>query len=171
LEPNRRSVKATTGKLNDPTMIDAIKKQNETAMLNTNKATTLTLKKETIGKYTLPVEMWASGKIESTPYGTFEKMMKINERRKNMSNDDDDDKKNAIKNKMVKSKIVFDHFNYPTTNAAIMKEIPKGKRIQKLTTFANPSIVFNTLPSSVEKEIADLRPTEKFSWINPNPVA
>mmetsp|Transcript_10835 Transcript_10835/g.16340 ORF Transcript_10835/g.16340 Transcript_10835/m.16340 type:complete len:110 (-) Transcript_10835:1322-1651(-) len=74
LEPNRRCIKAKTGKLKDPVHIDAQKAEAESSMLGSKvKNGTQKLCKETLN-----VELWGSGKIEGTPYGSFAKMMDSN---------------------------------------------------------------------------------------------
>ena len=60
---------------------------------------------KSVGKYTLPVEQWASGKIEGTPHGRFNKMMGNNPRVYTEFEE-------ANLDKLSKSHIVFDHYNY-----------------------------------------------------------
>eukprot|EP01036_Dinobryon_divergens_P049821 gene49821-66738_t len=76
LEPNRRSVKAVTGKLKKPTNIPLQKREEEMSMLVSGSGGGSAVRQGgSIMKYTLPVELWASGKIEATPHGNFAKMM------------------------------------------------------------------------------------------------
>jgi hypothetical protein len=72
LEPNRRAIKARTGKLKDPTLHILQKTVDEMVMLDPDYGKS---GENRGGKYTLPTEMWASGKIEATPHGRFGKMM------------------------------------------------------------------------------------------------
>ena len=106
LEPNRRAIVAKTTRLKDPTHIDALKAAEESSMLGTeNKIQGL--KSQKLCKETLPVELWASGKIEATPYGTYARMMK----NKKASEGSPIEKKKSL---TMQSHIMFDHFNYPT---------------------------------------------------------
>lgn len=129
LEPNRRCLKTMTGKIKDPVKIDAQKAESESNMLG------LKRNKVKLGKYTLPVEQWASGKIEATPYGSFAKMM---------NTDGDDERSLAtetskIRNKTMASNVAFDHFAYASGKAAVDSEMPRGKRVYPKTIHANPA--------------------------------
>ena len=110
LEPNRRAIKAKPGKMNDPTLHILQKTIDESALLDPDFG-----KKGKVGggKDTLPVEMWASGKIEATPHGRFGKMMAA---------------AGKEQNKFQRSNVVFDDYQYPTGKAAIDREMPVGKR-------------------------------------------
>mmetsp|Transcript_11596 Transcript_11596/g.17620 ORF Transcript_11596/g.17620 Transcript_11596/m.17620 type:complete len:328 (-) Transcript_11596:118-1101(-) len=112
LEPNRRAVKAEPGKLKDPTLHILQKTIDEAAMLDPESGKTRRVR---TGKDTLPVEMWASGKIEATPHGRFGKMMACAE-------------SSAKKNRAQRSNVVFDHYDFPVGKDAIDKEMPVGKR-------------------------------------------
>ena len=125
MEPNRRCIKAKAGYLKDPVKIDVQKAESESSMLGIKKT------KQKLGKDTLPVELWQSGKIEATPYGSFAKMMG--------STGGNKDKKNQT----MQSKVPFDHFNFPKGKEAIDKEMPRGKRIHPKTIYANPENAFN----------------------------
>ena len=50
------------------------------------------------------------------------------------------------------SKIVFDHFNYPTGDECVKEEMPKGKAKQPKTIYANPAAPF-TLPLEQQMEL------------------
>ena len=109
LEPNRRAVKAKTKKLKDPTMIDQQKAEAEDAMLGSDVPKKVTRR----GKDTLPVQLWAAGQIEATPYGSFAKLMS--------NNNEGSGKITAT----MKSNVIFDHFNFPYGKSAIDKETLK----------------------------------------------
>eukprot|EP01038_Epipyxis_sp_PR26KG_P012195 gene12195-16338_t len=155
LEPNRRSIKARTGLLKDPTHLDELKAKEEASMLGAS--TGINLRKQNIlGKETLNVELWASGKIEATPYGTFARMMKYNKGEEN---------KPKVVSATMKSSIVFDHFTFPTGKEAILSELPKGKRIHPTTIYSDPGRIFGAaLPKEAEAEIAAIKPPENYSW-------
>ncbi len=114
--------------------------------------------KQRLGKETLPVELWATGKIEATPYGTFAKMMSSNGGSK--SGAEGVDKSTAT----MRSSVVFDHFSYPQGRAAIDAEMPRGKRIHPQTIYANPSRALGVLPRAVEREVATIKAPENLSW-------
>lgn len=99
--------------------------------------------KRQLGKYTLPVEQWASGKIEATPYGSFSKMMHC---------DGDDNEsgasgKHSLRATTMSSNVPFDHYVYPTGKSVVDKEMPKGKRVYPKTIHANPAILANPNPN------------------------
>lgn len=110
LEPNRRSLKTKTLRLKDPTKLDAQKAEEEGSMLNGKTI------KQKLGKDTLNVELWATGKIEATPYGVAMKMMAATA------------EPGSQKSKTMQSNVVFDHFQYPKDNESAQKEMPRGKR-------------------------------------------
>ena len=113
LEPNRRSIKAKTGTLKDPTLMLLRKAEEEARMLHDDHADkTLKIAHPNATKATLPVELWASGKIEGTPHGRFMKMM--NTKPKNTPT--------------MKSSLNFDDYNFARGKDAIDIEMPKGKR-------------------------------------------
>lgn len=118
LEPNRRAIKASTGKLRDPTLHILQKAVDEMAMLDPDSGKSSADTRG--GKYTLPTEMWAAGKIEATPHGRFGKMM--------ASANNEEKRKRA-----PRSKVVFDEFHFPTGKAAADQEMPRGKRAQVAT--------------------------------------
>lgn len=150
LEPNRRCVKAKTGKLNDPVKVSEIKAQKEASMLGTSAKGVLQAK-QTLGKDTLNVEQWAAGKIEATPYGTFAKMM---------STKGGADDSPSQKSLTMQSHIHFDHFAFPRGRDAIEAEMPKGKRIYPEVVYSDPARVFGGLPESFAKELAAIKPVE-----------
>jgi len=117
LEPNRRAVKASVGKIKDPTKVSLQKSEEEASMLGTKSVSPT----KSVGKYTLPVEQWASGKIEGTPHGRFNKMMGSNTRVFTEFEE-------ANLDKLSKSHIVFDHYNYAIGKDVLESEMPKGKR-------------------------------------------
>lgn len=110
MEPNRRAIKAVTAKLKDPTKLDAQKAEEEGSMLDGKKT------KQKLGKETLNVELWATGKIEATPYGVAAKMMGSNSA------------PNPNKAKTMRSNVKFDHFEYPKGKDSLDNEMPRGKR-------------------------------------------
>lgn len=114
LEPNRRVVKAAPGKLKDPTLLVIQKGIDEASMLDIEPGKARA--RVRTGKDTLPVEQWASGKIEATPHGRFAKMMDIS-------------KNSSQRNAKMQSKVVFDHYSYPVGKEALDSEMPLGKKI------------------------------------------
>lgn len=150
LEPNRRCVVARSGPLKDPVKIDAQKAAAEAAMLGGPARP-----KQRLGKETLPVEQWATGKIEATPYGTFAKMMSGGGGGA------------ARETATTRSSVVFDHFSYPRGRAAIDAEMPRGKRVHPQPIYADPSRALGVLSPSVEKEVAAIRAPESHSWAGP----
>jgi hypothetical protein len=127
LEPNRRAIKAKTKVLKDPTHIDAQKAASENSMLGPGAASSLSSSAKW-GRDSLPVDQWASGKIEATPHGSFAKMMAVNPNKTNPTS---------------KSNVVFDHFSFPVGKAAIDAEMPLGKRTEPITTYADPSKIYS----------------------------
>jgi hypothetical protein len=158
LEPNKRCIKAKTGYLKDPVKIDAQKAAAEGAMLGPGVATG---PKHKLCKETLDVQLWASGQIEATPYGTFAKIMDKSRTSGGAGAED------GAKSATMRSSVVFDHFDYPTGRAAIDKEMPRGKRIHPVTIYAVPRKVFNdTVPRAFEEQLAGIKPPEGFSYLN-----
>lgn len=149
LEPNRRCIVGRTGRLKDPVKVDAQKAEAEASMLGTKPI------KKKLGKDTLSVEMWASGKIESTPYGMFAKLM-----------DDSAGGDKSKKAKATKSNVTFDDFGYKSGKEALDPEMPRGKRIYPRTIYADPSRVFGHLPPNVEKELAAIKPPVNTSYLS-----
>ena len=123
-------------------------------MLDDDDAPKKSKKKQTLGKDTLAVELWASGQIEATPYGTFERMM--NKANKHGAVDPTKQAKSAT----LKSHIDFDHFNFPKGKEAIDKEMPRGKRIHPEAVYSDPGRIFGSLPPEAIKEIKSIRPPE-----------
>jgi hypothetical protein len=117
LEPNRRAIKASTGKLKDPTLHILQKTVDEMVMLDPEFGKS---GENTGGKYTLPTEMWAAGKIEATPHGRFGKMM--------ASANNEEKRKRA-----PRSKVVFDEYEFPTGKGITDTEMPRGKKAQVAT--------------------------------------
>ena len=159
LEPNTHVVKTRTATLKDPTHVSAQKDAEENSMLGASNHDGTSLNKTAHGskakcKDMLPVEQWASGKIEGTPYGSFAKLMT--------------ETKEAGEKKLngtQKSSVIFDHYNYPKDKASVELEMPRGKRIHPQTMYANPSRVFNQLPVDVQLEIASIGPPENKGWL------
>lgn len=115
LEPNRRSVKAVTGKLKMPTNMSLQKRQEEMSMLapvGHEQSSDDSL------RYTMPVEHWATGKIEATPHGYFAKMM-------------DDSRRGTVSTAPAtfKSTIHFNDFSFPMGKKIVDDEVPRGKRV------------------------------------------
>lgn len=120
-------------------------------------------KHQQLCKETLDVQLWASGQIEATPYGTFSRIMN-----KNKGGDGAGSGSGAghgaAKSATMQSHIVFDHFDYPRTRASIDKEMPRGKRIHPILIYADPKKVFNaSVPRAFEEEIAQIHPPENHS--------
>jgi hypothetical protein len=97
------------------------------------------------------VELWASGKIEGTPYGSFAKMM--NNKR------DGESKRSAT----MHSNIAFDHFSYPTGKEVTELEMPRGKRIVPVTIYADPSRA--AVPEFVQKQLMSIKPPDNRTTI------
>lgn len=112
LEPNRRTIKATPSFVKDPCKIVQQKDFMEASMLDPE-AAKANLRKNR-GKDTLNVELWASGKIEATPHGSFAKMMDASEHKST--------------NPKMRSNVVFDHYKFPVGKEATNAEMPVGKR-------------------------------------------
>eukprot|EP01031_Cornospumella_fuschlensis_P038851 gene38851-47252_t len=146
LEPNRHCVKAKTSKLNDPPKFGLHKAEKEKGMLGAEHAPP----KVPLGKNTLDVQLWASGQIEATPYGTFAKMM----------NKPTGSGGNSAQNPTQRSSVAFDHFSFPHGRAAIDKEMPRGKRVYPEVNYSDPGRIFGVLPPEVEREIAAIKPPE-----------
>jgi hypothetical protein len=121
LEPNRRAIKTKTMWLTDPTKLDSQKAEEEGSILNGTKSF------QKLGKDTLNVELWATGKIESTPYGVSMQMMGSTAA------------PCPLKSKTMQSNVKFDHFDYPKGNDAARSEMPRGKRIQLLGSTSDTS--------------------------------
>jgi len=115
LEPNKRAVKAVTGKLKMPTNISMQKRQEEMSMLSPS-GRELGLQNSL--RYTMPVEHWATGKIEATPHGYFAKMMD-NTRRGEVS----------TAPATFKSTVHFNDYEFPQGKKAVDDEVPRGKRV------------------------------------------
>lgn len=150
LEPNRRCVKAKTKKLKDPVDISAQKAEEEASMLQGG----VVKSRKPLCKETLNVELWASGQIEATPYGTFAKIM---EKARNTGFAENE---GSNKSATLRSHIAFDHYTYPKGKAAIDAEMPKGKRIYPKVMYSDPSRIFGHLPPDAEREIALICPPE-----------
>lgn len=112
LEVNRRSIHIKMPILKDPTNIYTQKKTMELAILDIDHL--LDMKKPVYCKYTLPTHLWLAGKIESTPYGLARARTNIGV--------------SAINSARHKSKVEFDHFDYPIGAASVDAERPRGKR-------------------------------------------
>jgi len=168
LEPNLHAIKTNTMRLKDATHVSQQKAEEENSMLGPNaqaeqpapgtkgasgKPQPIPYSSKAKAKEMLPVELWNAGKIEATPYGSFEKLMD--------SAPSDKPNKRASGQK---SHGVGDHYNYPRTKEALEKEMPKGKRIHPQTMYANPSRVFNALPESAQLEIKDIHPPDNKAW-------
>lgn len=151
LEPNRRSIKAKISILKDPTLLDQQKADSEGGMLGGKK------KNLRRGKDTLPVELWASGKIEATPYGMFAKMMKTGDEEDGF-NFDAGGSSSAVAQStkgvaMTKSSVVFNHFEYPVGRDALDSEMPRGKRVYPKKIWADAG----DLTPDVLKELEKIR--------------
>jgi len=134
LEPNRRAIVAKTHQLKDPTLMQLRKVEEAAAMVPGMQSNV----KKTGGKDTLPVALWATGKIEGTPHGRFSKMMGSAGGRGNPTS---------------KSSVVFDDFNYPTGPASLDAELPKGKRIYPTRIYANPGLALGKEQDDFSKTI------------------
>lgn len=133
-------------------------------MLGTSKAS---LGKENkLGKDTLPVELWASGQIEATPYGTFERMMNNNKKKHgNAAGNDMNFTTEPRMNATMESHIMFDHYQYPTGKAAILAEMPRGKRVHQSTVYSDPGQAWRVLPKEVEANLATIKRPDNYSWL------
>jgi hypothetical protein len=159
LEPNKRCIKAKTGFLKDPVKIDAQKAAAEGAMLGPGAATGA--KHKQLCKETLDVQLWAAGQIEATPYGTFAKIMGKPGARAGGAADGGGSSAapTDAKSATMRSSVVFDHFDYPRSKAAIDKEMPRGKRIHPILIYADPKKVFHKdVPRAFEEELALIQP-------------
>jgi hypothetical protein len=143
--------------------ISAIKAEEEGSMLDdsSSKNNGKVHKKptQTLGKETLNVELWASGQIEATPYGTFARIMNKNNKggqHQNQSMESNPDAKSAT----LRSHIVFDHYDYPKGKAAIDKEMPLGKRIHPAAVYSDPARVFGHLTPAAIEQIKSIKPPE-----------
>lgn len=114
LEVNRASIRAKTSRLKDPLNIDFQKMESENAMLPPKPGGEAG--KKELCRDSLPAPLWASGKIEATPFGMFSSLM------------DDGHKPNELSTKRTKSTVAFDDFVFPLGKAAVDAEMPKGKR-------------------------------------------
>ena len=117
--------------------------------------------KQKLGKDTLAVELWASGQIEATPYGTFARIMnKSKSRGVGCESSNGGDKKNAT----LHSSVVFDHFSFPRGRAALDPEMPRGKRIHPINMHANPAKTLSKLPADAREQLADIKPPEDYAF-------
>eukprot|EP01032_Pedospumella_encystans_P016991 gene16991-19363_t len=170
MEPNKRCIKAKTGFLKDPVKIDEQKAAAEGAMLGPG-ADGLRSKTK-LCKETLDVQLWAAGQIEATPYGTFSRIMNKNNKNKSKSSKEngpgaaEGSQVDQAKSATMRSHVVFDHFDYPRTRAALDKEMPRGKRIQPILIYADPKKVFNDrVPRAFEEELAQIKPPDGHSYL------
>lgn len=161
LEPNRRAVKVQPGYLKDPTMVSLQKAAAELAMLGTDNTSSGSGGRHRGGgvkaappKEMLPVEQWAQGKIDATPYGSFAKLM---------SDSTSGSSARKKENPTSKSHITFDHYTYPRGKAALDPEMPRGKRIHPEMQFADPARA-HALPPEAAREIAEMGPPENAAW-------
>jgi hypothetical protein len=137
LEPNRNSIVAKTGRLKDPTLMQLRKVEEEKGMVP-GMGVGGSDEKPPLGKDTLTVEIWASGKIEGTPHGRFAKMMGGSSSKGNPTS---------------RSSVVFDDYNYPTGPVSLDAELPKGKRIYPTIIYANPGRVMSQPQDDFSKTI------------------
>jgi len=172
MEPNKRCIKAKTGFLKDPVKIDEQKAAAEGAMLGPG-ADGLRSKTK-LCKETLDVQLWAAGQIEATPYGTFSRIMNKNNKNKSKSSKEtgagagaaEGSQVEKAKSATMRSHVVFDHFDYPRTRAALDQEMPRGKRIQPILIYADPKKVFNDrVPRAFEEELAQIKPPDGHSYL------
>lgn len=162
MEPNKRCIKAKTGFLKDPVKIDEQKAAAEGAMLGPGAEGFK--QKNKLCKETLDVQLWAAGQIEATPYGTFSRIMNKN---KGKTGDGAGNGIEKAKSATMRSHVVFDHFDYPRSKAAMDKEMPRGKRIQPILIYADPKKVFNSsVPRAFEEELAQIKPPEAHSYLS-----
>lgn len=145
LEPNRRAIKAKTIKLKDPTLIDQQKSEMESSMLNPNPNpndnNNNNKQKQLLGKETLAVELWAAGKIEGTPYGSFAKLMSPG-----LSQAPGQDRPRL--SATSQSNVVFNHFEFPCGKDAVDAEMPRGKRVFPTKTYADPRKIYDELSNA-----------------------
>ena len=148
LEANRNAIKANFKRIKDPLQIDRQKAEEEMAMVG------LTLEHGSKKNDRLSVEMWASGKIESTPYGMFAAMMEGNDSEGGTS-----EESSTGRVKGQPSKVVFDDYNYPVGRKAVDREMPKPKPKTRII-YADPKAAATdprtglAFPLHVQEEIA-----------------
>jgi hypothetical protein len=141
LEVNRRMKPIVTGRLKDSTQIDKQKLESESGRIE----------RKVITKETLPVEIWADGKIQATPFG-----------RKAGSDDIDGDNnhmspsptKSKIRNKTQLSNVVFNDFSYPKGRAGrdqLATEMPRGKATFPKKVYANPSAAWDMSDEAIQE--------------------
>ena len=123
LEVNRRSHVIRMPLLKDPTNTYQQKMEAEAAMLDVDHKLPLggSSKKgggSSYGKFTLPAELWAAGRLEATPYG--------GERERKVAQGGE--RGNSSGMGTLNSHIVFDHFQIPVGKSAMDAELPRGKR-------------------------------------------
>ena len=167
LEANRASIKAKFKNIKDPLKIDKQKAQSELSMIGVR------YDDGPANSDRLVPQLWAKGKIESTPYGMFAAMMTT-----------EDDSEGAIEGvgferpeskqrterekKMRTSSVVFDDYNYPIGKLAVDKEMPRPKPRMR-TIYSDPKALVTDpktggpYPMEFQKELARMGKTEKKS--------
>lgn len=144
MEPNRRAIKARTGFLKDPTLIDQQKAAAESSMLGEASGAGdrpgSRLFKPKLCKETLPVELWGSNKIGGTPYGSFAKFIDSKK-----ASEAAGGATSKVANATMRSSVTFDDFTFPVGKAAVDAEMPRGKRTQPINAISNPSKIFDPI--------------------------
>jgi len=102
-------------KVDDPIKLEVLKKEREAAMVpGATKAEGMPVGRDGPERCLNPL-MW--DKLEATPYGRFDKMMAAGNQ-----------PPNEAKEKLRRSSVPFDQFDFPRTRAAIDEEFPRPKR-------------------------------------------
>ncbi|CAK9060723.1 Protein FAM228B [Durusdinium trenchii] len=116
---NRNAITYDGTKFDDPTKRVLAKHQEELDMIPGQAKAPARA-----SRVTFPVQMWASGKVESTPHGYFSKLMSSSKGGSSSGNQEAD----AERAQMYKSRSGQDHFEFPKSREAIDAEFPRGKR-------------------------------------------
>ena len=146
LEVGRRSPAVRVPILKDSTHIDKQKLEAERGRPDktTRKA-----------KDTLPVETWAEGKIQATPFG-----------RKTKADDDGASRTTAAspskQSENQRSKVFFNDFSYPTGKEGreqLAREMPRGKAVFAKKIYADPAKAWEMPPEHLA-QVLQIRPPE-----------
>lgn len=131
MEAHKYNLKYSVGDLQDPLKKAKIKAKQE--MLAQGKSKSDIMKSSVFqcrSRETLDAKLW--DKVESTPHGHYSKM--FDNAREHNVNQAMIDKKNQL----LASKIKIDHYSYPRGKEVMIKELPKGKRVNYVQRTANP---------------------------------
>jgi len=111
---NRNGIRCKMGELDDPTQRAVRKYEMEQNMVPSLDGRD---KGPDYVRGMLPVNMWASGRIESTPHGYFAKLMQ--------ERDGGARERAELRNG---SRVTMDHFDFPREKGSADSEFPRGKR-------------------------------------------